>query len=61
LRIIKLARAEKAKIESFLKNRSAIERLARVKYLTWPVEEPEAVLIKTLDVPKLRKSRSIAG
>jgi len=45
----------KAKIEAFLRNRSAIERLVRAKFVAWPVEEPEAVLIKTGDVPKLRK------
>jgi len=41
------------RLETFHKNRSAIESLARHKYLFWPVEEIEAVLIKTHDVPKL--------
>jgi hypothetical protein len=48
----------KAKVEAFFANRSTIERLARVKYLTWPVEEPESVLIKTDEVVRLRKARS---
>jgi hypothetical protein len=39
--------------ESFLKNRSKIERMARIKYLSWPVEEPCGVTIKTVDVPIL--------
>jgi hypothetical protein len=42
------------RVERFLKNRSMIEEMARTKYLSWPVEEPNAVLIKTSDVPKLR-------
>ncbi|MEI9804754.1 MAG: GSU2403 family nucleotidyltransferase fold protein [Pseudolabrys sp.] len=42
-------------IEAFLKNRSAIEQLARTKYLSFPIEEPGRVLIKTMDIPKLRK------
>ena len=41
------------RVETFLKNRSTIERMARTKYLSWPVEEPGTVLIKTDDVPKL--------
>jgi hypothetical protein len=45
------------RLEKFLKNRSAIETMAREKYLFWPIEEPGAVLIKTTDVQKL-KSRT---
>jgi hypothetical protein len=45
------------RIAKFLENRSAIEKMAREKYLHWPVEEPEAVLLKTGDVDALRKSR----
>jgi hypothetical protein len=48
----------KAKIEAFLRNRSAIERLARAKYITWPIEAPESILIETGDVPKLHKALS---
>lgn len=46
---------QKGRIEAFLTNRSEIERLARAKYLSWPIEEPGTVLIKTMDIPKLRK------
>lgn len=45
------------RIEAFRKSRPDIEQMARKKYLRWPVEEPETVLITTSDVPKLRKSR----
>jgi hypothetical protein len=41
------------RLDKFRKNRSSIEKMAREKYLYWPVEEPEAVLIKTMEVPKL--------
>jgi hypothetical protein len=37
----------------FLRNRSKIEQLIRTKYLTWLVEEPDAVLLKTMEVEKL--------
>jgi hypothetical protein len=43
------------RLVTFQKNRSTIERLARYKYLSWPVEEVGAVLIKTEDVAKLIK------
>jgi hypothetical protein len=46
------------RVERFLKNRSKIELMARTKYLSWPVEEPGAVLIKTTDIPKLLKETS---
>jgi hypothetical protein len=36
-------------------DRSAIERMARENHLFSPVEEVDAVLIKTTDVPKLLK------
>jgi len=48
---------QKGRIEAFLKNRSAIEHLARTKYLSWPIEDLGAVLIKTMDVPELRKHK----
>jgi len=51
---------QKGRIESVLKNRSKIELMARTKYLSWPVEEPGAVLIKTTDIPKLLKQTSTA-
>lgn len=44
------------RVEAFQKNRSKIERLVREKYLSWPVEEPELVLVKTMDVETLSNS-----
>jgi hypothetical protein len=46
-------RTKEERLETFRKNRSAIERMAREKYLFSPVEEVGAVLIKTADVPNL--------
>ena len=46
---------QKGRIEAFLKNRSKIELMARAKYLSWSIEEPGRVLIKTVDVRKLLK------
>jgi hypothetical protein len=46
------------RVQKFLENRTAIESMARRKYLFWPIEEPGSVLIKTADVPKLRKELS---
>ena len=43
----------KERLAGFQENRSAIEEMARAKYLTRPVEEPGSVLVKTLDVPGL--------
>ena len=45
---------QKGRIEIFNRNRSAIEILARKKYLIFPIEEPGSVLIKTSDVEALR-------
>jgi hypothetical protein len=44
------------RVEALKKNRSKIERLVREKYLSWPVEEPELVLIKATDVEPLSNS-----
>jgi hypothetical protein len=44
------------RVQAFLKNRSKIEQLARTKYLTAPIEEPDAVLIKTSDAQALKGS-----
>jgi hypothetical protein len=44
---------QEGRIERFLKNRSAIEGMARIKYLSWPIEEPDRVLIRTNEVRKL--------
>jgi hypothetical protein len=46
---------KEGRVESLLRNRSRIEMMARAKYLSWPIEEPGAVLIKTMDVPILAK------
>jgi hypothetical protein len=43
-------------VEAFQKSRSKIERLVRRKYLSWPAEEPEYVLVKTVDVERLSNS-----
>lgn len=43
------------RLDKFRNKRSLIEEMARTKYLSWPIEEPEAVLVKTADVPKLQK------
>jgi hypothetical protein len=32
-----------------------LERFARIKYRTWPIEEPGSVLIRTEDVERLRR------
>jgi hypothetical protein len=45
----------RGRVEASRKHRTEIEGMARVKYLTWPIEEPASVLIKTADVPRLRK------
>ncbi len=45
--------SKKQRLEKFKKNRPTIEMMAREKYLNWPVEEPESVLIKTMEVSKL--------
>ncbi len=48
----------KGRVEAFQKNRSKIEALMRSKYLRWPVEEPEAVLLATSDVDELSSLKS---
>lgn len=40
-------------IQKFLEKRSAFERFARIKYLKGPIDEPETVLIRTMDELKL--------
>lgn len=44
------------RVASFMRNRSKIEGLLRTKYLSSPVEEPGAVLLKTLDVEELAQA-----
>ena len=41
------------RVEAFQRNRSKFERLVRRKFLSWPVEEPQHVLVKTMDVERL--------
>jgi hypothetical protein len=47
---------QEGRVECFLKNRSKIERMARTKYLSWPIEEPNVVLIKSADAKKLMET-----
>jgi hypothetical protein len=49
-------RDNQGRVERFMEKRSEIENLARIKYLSWPIEEAGAVLVKTTDVPKLLQS-----
>lgn len=44
------------RLEIFRQNQSRIQEMARQKYLSWPIEEPGRVMIKTGDVGKLLKS-----
>ena len=46
---------KEGRVDAFRQNRSTIEQMAHTKYLHWPIEEPETVLIKTLDVPRLEQ------
>lgn len=41
------------RLKKFYEQRAAIEAMTRKKYLSWPIEEPGVVLIKSSDVPKL--------
>jgi hypothetical protein len=50
---------QKGRVEIFNKNRSKIELMARRKYLSRPVVEPDSVLIKTADVRELLKEISV--
>jgi hypothetical protein len=49
---------QNGRVERFLENRSIIEAMARIKYLFWPIEEPEHVLIRTDEIPKLLKEHA---
>jgi hypothetical protein len=46
------------RLNKYRENKSTIELMLREKYLHWPVEEPAVVLIKTLDVPKLKEANA---
>jgi hypothetical protein len=43
------------RLKVFRAHRSTLEKMARTKYLTWPVEDPGSVLIGSDDVDKLRR------
>jgi hypothetical protein len=43
------------RLASFHLSRSKIERMVKAKYLSWPIEEPETVLLKTMDVEELSR------
>jgi len=45
------------RVEAFRRNRSKIESLMRQKYLSWPVEEPDLLLLKTMDVEQLANAK----
>jgi hypothetical protein len=45
-------------LKTFRDKRSVFEKMARAKYLTWPVEDVGSVLIKTGDVEKLMESEA---
>lgn len=47
---------KEGRLESFQRNRSKIERMVKTKYLSWLVEEPESVLLRTLDFEELSKA-----
>jgi hypothetical protein len=48
-------RDKEGRLEAFRKNRSKIERLLHAKFLSRPIEESEAVLLRTADVADLLK------
>jgi hypothetical protein len=50
---------QEGRLEAFLKNRSRIEEIARAKYLSSPVDEPGAVLIKTSDAENFSRERPV--
>lgn len=44
---------DKERMDLFRANRSLFERMLRVKYLDWPIDSLDEVLIKALDLEKL--------
>jgi hypothetical protein len=46
-------RGNEGRLASFHRNRSKIEQMVKTKYLSWPVEGPDAVLLTTTEVEKL--------
>ena len=47
---------QEGRVECFLKNRSKIEHMARTKYISWPIEEPNVLLIRSADAQKLMET-----
>ena len=45
----------KGTLAAFHRNRSKIERMVKTKYLSWPVEERDSVLLTGADVEKFSK------
>jgi hypothetical protein len=41
---------QQGRIEAFRKNRETIQNMAQKKYMSWPIEDPGTILIKTTDV-----------
>jgi hypothetical protein len=46
---------KEGRMQAFLRHRTKIEQIARAKYLNAPIEEPDAVLVKTSDIPGAAK------
>lgn len=44
------------RLRKLRENRPTFERFARIKYLTWPIDEPGGVLIGTAAIEPLRRS-----
>ena len=51
---------KEGRLASFHLNRSKVERMIKTKYLSWPVEDPETVLLKTMDVEELSRVPRVA-
>jgi hypothetical protein len=49
-------RDKAGRLAVFHSNRSKIERMVSTKYLSWPVEEPESVLLTTMDFDRFSVS-----
>ena len=49
------------RLEKFRENRETIEAMLQKKYLSWPVEDVGAVLIKSADLPRLRRQIAQKG
>jgi hypothetical protein len=49
-------RDKEGRLAIFHRNRSKIERMVKTKYLSWPVEEPESVLLTAVDSEELSRS-----